>query len=89
MQSALLLIALGFGFKIFAEASTNAKKHVKRLGQIVGIVIMVVSFLGTVCAVSYAIQYGKMNCSMGKSGWLGGKMCPITGAQQNLPAPQR
>jgi len=79
MQSALLLIALGFGFKIFAEASSNNKKRVRQLGQLVGNVIMIISFLGTLCAVSYAIQYGKMYCPMGKS-WMGGeKMCPFTG----------
>ncbi len=81
MQSALLLIALGFGFKIFAEASSNNKKYVKRLGQFVGIVIMVTSFVVTLCAVSCAVQYGK-GYPMGK-GWMGsGKMCPITGATE-------
>ncbi len=83
MQSALLLIALGFGFKIFAEASSNNKKNVKRLGQLVGIIIMVTSFLGTLCMVSSAIQCGKMPSYMGK-GWMGGgRMCPITGAPLN------
>lgn len=85
MQSALLLIALGFGYKIFAEASANNKKRVKQLGQLVGSVIMIISFLGTLCAVSYAIQYRKMNCPIGK-GWMGGgKMCPITGMPLNTP----
>ena len=85
MQSALLLIALGFGYKIFAEASSNGKKRVKQLGQLVGSVIMIVSFLGTLCAVSNAVQYGKAYCPTGKN-WLGsGKMCPFTGAPLNTP----
>lgn len=81
MQTALLLIALGFGFKIFAEASANAKKSVKQLGRLVGIVIMLVSFLGVTCNVFSVIRYGKSGfyCPFsGKSIW-GGKMCPITG----------
>ena len=85
MQTALLLIALGFGFKIFAEASTNAKKSVKQLGRLVGAFIMLVSFLGTICMVACAIQYGKMY-PMGR-GWMGGgKMCPITGMSSNPSA---
>ena len=34
MQSGLLLIALGFGYKIYAEASVNARKNMMmiRLG---------------------------------------------------------
>lgn len=79
MQIGLLLIALGFGFKIFAEASTHAKKSVKQLGRVIGVGIMIVSFLGTVCAVTCAIQYGKGFCPMGKNWGMGGKMCPITG----------
>ena len=83
MHSALLLIALGFGYKIFAEASSNGKKRVKQLGQLVGSVIMIVSFLGTLCAVSCAIQYGKMNYPMEKNWTGGGKMCPFTGTPLN------
>ena len=84
MQTALLLIALGFGFKIFAEASANAKKSVKQLGRLVGIVIMVVSFVGTLCTVWYTISCGKMYGPMGGKYWMGGhgmkKWCPITGS---------
>ena len=75
MRTALLLIALGFGFKIFAEASTNAKKSVKQLGRIVGVFIMLVSFLGTLCLIRYAVQYGKG----GSLCPFSGKMCPFTG----------
>jgi len=51
MQSALLLIALGFGFKIFAEASEKQKKSIKQLGRLVGIIIMVISLCGVLCSV--------------------------------------
>ena len=78
MHSGLLLIALGFGFKIFAEASSNNKKRLRQLGQLIGVFIMVTSFLGTLCTVSYAIQSGKL-CPMGKGWGYGGKMCPIMG----------
>ena len=36
MQLAFLLIALGFGFKVFAEATSNPKKRIKQIGQFVG-----------------------------------------------------
>ncbi len=85
MQTALLLIALGFGFKIFAEASSNAKKSVRQLGRAVGGIIMIVSLLGTLCTVYYTIQCAKGGFAyshpmMGGKMWgMGGKMCPITG----------
>ena len=49
MDTALLLIALGFGFKIFAEASANNKKQLKQLGRAVGVAIMIVSAAGASC----------------------------------------
>ena len=69
MKVALLLIAMGFGFKIFAEASTNAKKSIKNLGRLVGAFIMIVALVGTVCKIGWIIK-----CSnYGKSG----SFCPI------------
>ncbi|MBI4372130.1 MAG: hypothetical protein HY585_00185 [Candidatus Omnitrophica bacterium] len=83
MQTALLLIALGFGFKIFAEASANAKRSVRQLGRIVGGFIMIFSLLGALCTVYYSVQCAKGGYSyspmMGKMWGMGGKMCPITG----------
>ncbi|MBI4430904.1 MAG: hypothetical protein HY587_04230 [Candidatus Omnitrophica bacterium] len=49
MEIAVLLIALGFGYKIFAEASSNNKKQLKQLGRMVGVIIMVAALLGAVC----------------------------------------
>ncbi|MBI1977675.1 MAG: hypothetical protein HYS55_02870 [Candidatus Omnitrophica bacterium] len=80
MNAGLLLIALALGYKIFADASTSAKKSLKRLGRIVGVYIMVVSFVGTVCVLNCVIQYGKSCPLPGKMWGQGGmKMCPITG----------
>lgn len=76
MQTGLLLIALALGYKIFSEASGNAKKSLKQLGRIIGIYIMIASFLGSLCVIT---------CRMGGrekhwTGWSGMKMCPITGS---------
>ena len=83
MQAALLLIALGFGFKIFADATANNKKSVRQLGRVVGAVIMLVSFFGTICTIWCTIQCAKMGgyCPMGGKALWGksAKMCPITG----------
>lgn len=58
MQSALLLIALGFGFKIFAEASEKQKKSIKQLGRLVGIIIMVISLCGVLCSIFTCMKSG-------------------------------
>ena len=58
MQTALLLIALGFGFKIFSDASEKQKKSVKQLGRVVGVVMMALSFLGSICTTLTAIKTG-------------------------------
>ena len=89
MQTGLLLIALAFGYKIFSESSANAKKSLKQLGRVIGIYIMVVSFIGSLCVLNCVIRYGNWNCPFKGQGWSGMKMCPITGptagSQMNLP----
>ena len=42
MKVALLLITLGFGYKIFADA-TKEQGSLKSLGRVIGIVMMVVA----------------------------------------------
>ena len=91
MNTALLLIALGFGYKIFAEASVNAKKSLKQLGRLVGITIMVVSFTGTLCVLWRVVEYGKGGyyCPMGffgKGGTGSKAICPLTGKPLENPA---
>ena len=88
MQTAFLLIAMGFGFKIFADTYTINKRSVKQLGRTVGIIIMAVSLLGTLCTVQNVIQRN-MNCptdghygKRGHKGWssmMQNKMCPLKG----------
>jgi hypothetical protein len=74
MQLALLLIALGFGYKIFVEAAGQGKKRIKQIGQLVGGFIMLIALASSLALVAYTAKYG---CPDGKGGW--GKMCPFTG----------
>ena len=46
MELALLLIALGFGYKVFAEGSTQTKKNLKQAGRLVGLVMMILGAAG-------------------------------------------
>ena len=80
MQTGLLLIALALGYKVFSEASGNGKKSLKQLGRIIGIYIMAVSFLGSLCVLT--CQWSK-----GKS-WSGMKMCPIAGPGTEMSMPK-
>ena len=75
MQLAFLLIALGFGYKVFVEATSNPKKRVKQIGQFVGGFIMIVALASSLAIVTYMAKYG---CAGGKDG-MWGKMCPFTG----------
>jgi hypothetical protein len=62
MKIALLLLALGFGYKIFADA-TKEQGGLKTLGRLIGIVMMVVSLImGAVCMAYCA----KGACGSGK-----------------------
>jgi hypothetical protein len=78
MKVGLLLIALGFGYKVYAEASGEKRKKMKRLGRAVGVAMMVIAALGTICGVSSKIMYGKYGyCQKsGKTGW--GGICPFS-----------
>lgn len=78
MQSALLLIALGFGFKIFAEASEKQKKSIKQLGRLVGIVIMVISLCGVLCSVFACMKGG------GCGGAMASGFCPTHGSEKEM-----
>jgi len=66
MQTALLLIALGFGFKVFADASKNPKKTIRAIGRLVGIIMMILGLTGAICTTWAAIQYGS---GFSKFGW--------------------
>jgi len=89
MKIALLLIALGVGYKIYEDGSKNAKKSLKRLGRIIGVFIMVIAFAGTVCQTVMTVKYGMHRMGYGGSyhkwkcsqcdGYHGKKFCPLAG----------
>ena len=85
MQLALFLIALGFGFKIFGEASQNPKKSIKQLGRTIGASVMIVSALASLLFLGTAAKCMKMGCSpfenLGKGFGDMKKMCPFTGKE--------
>lgn len=68
MKLGLLLIALGLGYKVYADASRE-KGNLKTLGQWVGAVIMATSLI-----VSALMVYGYSSACMGG----GGAGCPFT-----------
>lgn len=68
---ALSLIALGYGFKVFIEASELKNDRRRSFGRIVGIYIMAVAFAASVGVVG---RWAKTNCAVGKSSIMG-KFC--------------
>ena len=72
MKIAIALIALALGYKVFSEASKE-KEGLKLLGQTVGIFVMILSLLLTLCGVSMM-----MNCYQKDFSGFKGK-CPLTG----------
>ncbi|PIQ87000.1 MAG: hypothetical protein COV74_02320 [Candidatus Omnitrophica bacterium CG11_big_fil_rev_8_21_14_0_20_45_26] len=78
MKIGLLLIALGYGYKIFLDAAKQKVKNLRLLGQLVGAIMMTVAIAGIVCMVTCYMSAGF--CSMGQK--MGYKsMCPIFGKQ--------
>lgn len=67
MKLGLLLIALGVGYKVYAEASKE-KGFLRSLGQWVGAVIMVISFASSAI---FIYAYSKAAVS--------GGICPFSG----------
>jgi len=94
MNTALLLIALGFGFKLFAEAGKPGEKSFKRLGRFVGGFMMIVAFAGVVFTLWNKCYQGTLACPMpfpnaGSSGSYSAPansgmktMCPFMGKAQ-------
>ena len=82
MSVAVCLIALALGYKVFADASKE-KEGIRLLGQIIGIVVMVLALISTACAtMKCAYKAGcpmmsKFRCSMSSS-------CPMS-AKANYP----
>ena len=61
MRTALFLIALGFGYKVYVEALQQKSKQLQQLGQLVGAVMMLVSIAGAIFLVSLGL---KQTCYM-------------------------
>ena len=66
MKLGLLLIALGFGYKVYADA-TKEKGTLRSIGQWVGAVIMATSLVATALFV-YAYSTGTRGCPFAKMG---------------------
>jgi len=98
MKIALLLLAMGFGYKVFAEASKNTKKSLKTLGRVVGTFMMIVALMGTVCAGFHMMNrglsgegyssYHKSQCNKWaeRSEADGKKFCPFSGKSIHVEA---
>ncbi|PIQ82875.1 MAG: hypothetical protein COV76_01400 [Candidatus Omnitrophica bacterium CG11_big_fil_rev_8_21_14_0_20_64_10] len=87
----LLLIAAAAGYWVLTLAA-GQKGNLKRFGQIVGILIVVVAIAGTACKLSYQWRgrcgmgsKGKMACCASK-GMMPKANCPVTGGKM-APAP--
>lgn len=65
----LLLAAIG-GYWVLERASSH-KGNLKRIGQLVGVAVIVISFVGIACRVWYAATC--MPGMTGKGGW-----CPFS-----------
>ena len=77
MHSAIALIALALGYKVFADAHKE-KEGLKLLGQIIGIVVMLAAVLCILCGAAKCMY--KSQCSlMSKTG------CPLIAAKTACP----
>ncbi|MDP3921422.1 MAG: hypothetical protein Q8R76_11525 [Candidatus Omnitrophota bacterium] len=89
MATGILLIALGFGFKIYVEASKTTKKNTRRLGRIISIFMIALAAAGALCHTAVAIKYGVSACCA-KHGYgkgLFGKKCSFSGKQFSSAVP--
>ena len=68
-----LLITTAVGYWVLSRAD-DQKGEMRRIGRFLGVVIIVVSLVGLICAAWNAIG-GDAWCSMGK----GGGLCPFMG----------
>jgi hypothetical protein len=74
VKLALLLIALGYGFKLYVEANSITKKKLKKLGRWIAGFIMVIAFLGSLCSLVAIAKYSK-GCYTEEKGYF----CPLSG----------
>ena len=69
---ALLLLSSAVGYWVL-ERSSSQKKDLKTIGQVVGTLIIAISFLGVACKI-YGLATGKVYCPPGMA-------CPFTPRQ--------
>ena len=79
MELALLLIALGFGYKVFIDGSAQTKKELKQIGRLVGLLMMILGAAGASAEIKNMFQCDSP-CFMGKFKGFGSKvMCSFSG----------
>jgi len=71
----LLLLALGFGCKVFADATANTRKGLQILGRAIGLFIMIAS-VGAIICTAASCGFGMY----GGKGMMGKKFCPFSKA---------
>ena len=77
MHTAIALVALALGYKVFADAHKE-KDGLKLLGQVIGIVVMLAAVLCMLCGAAKCVY--KSQCSMmSKNG------CPLAAAKTACP----
>lgn len=67
-----LLISAAAGYWVLTHAEKERQGGVRKLGQYLGLLIIVVSVLGAACKIYYQIN----SCPLGK---MGSMFCPMTG----------
>ena len=79
-----LLVTAAVGYWVLTLAAKE-KAGTKKLGHLVGLIIIAVSLMGVACKLYFQMNGG--NCPPGKMwGKKGGMYCPMTGKQ--MPAPE-
>ena len=79
----VLLVTAAVGYWVLTLAAKE-KEGTKKIGHLVGLVIIVVSLLGVACKLYCQVS----GCPMGGGGWgkKGGMSCPMMGKQMPAPA---
>jgi len=78
--TAFLLLSAAVGYWVLERASTQ-KKDLKTIGQIVGAIIIVVSFAGVACKVYTVSKWGKAIYCPAKTVCPAGPACPFSSKQ--------
>ena len=81
----VLLVTAAVGYWVLTLAAKE-KEGTKKIGHLVGLIIIVVSLLGAACKIY--CQVSGSSCPMEGHRWgkKGGMFCPMTGKQ--MPAPE-